>query len=216
LAGFAAEADLARLSSAIAGRGRRVPTPVAHRRAGILALGGVPVVVPTGGFLQASRAGEAMLTRLVVGATAGARRVADLYCGAGTFTFPLAATGASVLALDGAAEAVAALAAAARAAGLSGRIEARRRDLDRDPLAARELEGLGAAVFDPPRSGAAAQAAALAASGVPVVVAVSCNPATFARDARTLVDGGYRPGTVTPVDQFPWSAHLELAAVFTR
>jgi 23S rRNA (uracil1939-C5)-methyltransferase len=157
-----------------------------------------------------------LLVQLVTGAAAGAWRVADLHCGVGTFTFPLAAAGAAVLAADREAEAVAAVAAAAKAVGLAARVEAQRRDLGRDPLAGRELEGLGAVVLDPPRSGAAAQAAALAASAVPTVIAVSCNPATFARDARTLVDGGYRPGTVVPIDQFPWSTHLELVAVFTR
>jgi 23S rRNA (uracil1939-C5)-methyltransferase len=215
LAAFAAEADLARLSFAPAGR-RGPPTPIAHRRAGVTAFAGVPVVVPPGAFLQASRAGERLLVQLVTGAAAGAGRVADLHCGVGTFTFPLAAAGAAVLAADREAEAVAAVAAAAKAVGLAARVEAQRRDLGRDPLAGRELEGLGAVVLDPPRSGAAAQAAALAASAVPTVIAVSCNPATFARDARTLVDGGYRPGTVVPIDQFPWSTHLELVAVFTR
>jgi 23S rRNA (uracil1939-C5)-methyltransferase len=90
------------------------------------------------------------------------------------------------------------------------------RDLFRNPLAGPELGRFAAVVFDPPRAGAKAQAAALAAGGPPVVVAVSCNPATFARDARTLMDGGYRVDLIVPIDQFPWSAHVEVMARFSR
>ena len=148
-------------------------------------------------------------------ATAGARRVADLFCGCGTFALPLAAR-AEVLAVEGSAAMVAALAAGWRATPGLRRVVAARRDLFRRPLLAAELAGLDAVVIDPPRAGAEAQTRELAASGVPVIAAVSCDPATFARDARILVDGGYRLDWVQPVDQFRWSGHVELAAQLSR
>jgi 23S rRNA (uracil1939-C5)-methyltransferase len=110
----------------------------------------------------------------------------------------------------------AALINAARRAGLGNKVTAETRDLDRRPLSATELARFDAAVFDPPRPGAKIQAGEIARSKVPVVVAVSCNPATFARDARVLVDGGYALGAVTPLDQFLWSPHVETIAVFRK
>jgi 23S rRNA (uracil1939-C5)-methyltransferase len=141
--------------------------------------------------------------------------VADLYAGCGTFSFPLA-RGARVHAVEGDAEAIGALGAAARRAGLDGRVTTAQRDLAVDPLTEQELSRFDAIVFDPPRAGAKAQCERLARSNVPAVVAVSCDPATFARDARILVDGGYRLLEVTPIDQFIWSPHVELTAVFRR
>lgn len=212
LAAFAVAQDLARLSW----RGPDGFTdPVAHRRAGVIRFDDITVTIPPGGFLQASAEGEAALTRLVRHGVGQAKRVADLFCGAGTFTLPLAG-GAQVTAIDGERPAVDALAAAARRGGRGERIAAQHRDLFRQPLLPAELRGFDAVVFDPPRAGARDQAAALAASTVPVVVAVSCNPSTLARDARTLVDGGYRLERATPVDQFLWSPHLEAVAVFRR
>ena len=119
-------------------------------------------------------------------------------------------------ALEGDGDAVAALLAGCKSATGLKQIQAERRDLARRPLAGPELKGFDAAVFDPPRAGAREQAEALAASAVPTVVAVSCDPGTFARDARILADGGFRLESVLPVDQFTWSAHVELAAVFRR
>ncbi len=213
LAAFAEAQDLARLSWQ---SGRGAPEPLAQRRLPLLTLGAAQVTPPPGGFLQPSREGEAALVALVRAALpAGALRVADLYAGIGTFAFALADP-ARVLAYEGEARAVAALEAAARQPAVRGRVAGERRDLDRQPLHAEELDVFDALVFDPPRAGAAAQAPHIAASRVPTVIAVSCNPASFARDARTLVEGGYRLERVTPVDQFPWSGHLELVAVFTR
>ncbi len=212
LAEFAAAQDLARLSW----RGADGFTdPVAHRRAGVVHFDEVPVTIPPGGFLQASAEGEAALTRLVRDGVGPAKRIADLFCGAGTFALPMARS-AQVTAIDGEGPAIEALAAAARRGGRGERITAQRRDLFRQPLTAAELRGFDAVVFDPPRAGARDQAEALAASAVPVVVAVSCNPSSLARDARTLVDGGYRLERATPVDQFLWSPHLEAVAVFRR
>lgn len=178
-------------------------------------IGRAAVDLPPGGFLQAVPAAEAAMAAFAGEALQGAARIADLYCGVGAFSLRLAET-AQVLAVDGSAEAVAALAAAAgRTPGLKPvRVEAR--DLDRRPVLATELNRLDAAVFDPPRAGAAAQAGELARSKLSAVVAVSCNPATFARDARTLVDAGFRLEQVLPVDQFLWSPHVELVGVFRR
>lgn len=211
LAAFAEAADLARLSLRA---GTAAPVePLAHRRAGVLSIGGVPVSPPPGGFLQASPSGEAALRRLVADGVGRARRIADLFAGSGTFALPLAAAGAAVHAVEGDAAAVATLrAAAVRVAGVT----VERRDLDRDPVPAGDLARFDAVVFDPPRAGADAQAREIARSGVPRVVGVSCNPASFARDARTLVDAGYALTAVTPVDQFLWSAHVELVGVFGR
>ncbi len=173
------------------------------------------VVLPPRAFLQAAPAAEAEMVRLVTAAVGPAKRVADLFCGLGTFTFPLA-TSAALLAVDGDRQAITALESAAkRTPGLKP-IEAKVRDLFREPLSAKELERFDAVVFDPPRAGAAAQAAALGASRVGIVVAVSCNPATLARDARILIDGGYALERVTPIDQFLYSPHVEAVAVFRR
>lgn len=173
------------------------------------------VVLPPRSFLQASSVAENEMVRIVTQAVGKVKRVADLFCGMGTFTFPLAQT-ASVLAVDGERSAIDALSnAAKRTSGLKP-IETRVRDLFREPMSARELKGYDAAVFDPPRAGAATQAASLAQSDVKTVVAVSCNPATLARDARILIDAGFTLERVTPIDQFLYSPHIEAVAVFRR
>ena len=142
-------------------------------------------------------------------------RIADLFCGVGTFTFRLAGV-APVLAADGAAPAVRALSAAiSTAPGLHG-VTAEARDLTRRPLLAEEMRRIDTVVFDPPRAGAAEQAAEIARSGVSRAIGVSCNPATFVRDARTLIDAGFRLERLKPVDQFLWSPHIELVGVFSR
>ncbi|EWY36132.1 RNA methyltransferase [Skermanella stibiiresistens SB22] len=210
LADFAEAQDIGRVSW------RRSPAfaaePVAARRPLVARFGGVAVPVRPGAFLQASAEGEEALVGLVKAGVGPAKRIADLFAGVGTFTFPLAA-GASVHAVEGDSDAHADLKAAART--LSN-VAAERRDLFTDPLTEGELGRFDAVVFDPPRAGARAQAARLAVSRVPTVVGVSCDPATFARDARALVDGGYRLEGVTPVDQFLWSPHIEVVGVFRR
>ncbi len=177
--------------------------------------GAIILLPPPGGFLQAVRSAEDALAEAVLTGIGPARAVADLFAGAGTFTFRLARR-AKVTAVEGEAALVTALERAARRATGLKPVTARRRDLFRNPLAPAELAGFDAVVFDPPRAGAKAQAEALARSAVPRVVAVSCNPATLARDARILVDGGYRLADVQPVDQFLWSAHIEAVATFVR
>jgi 23S rRNA (uracil1939-C5)-methyltransferase len=188
---------------------------VAVREAPALAIGLARVTLPPGGFLQATAAGEEALAGLVMGAVADARRIADLFCGVGPFALRLAAS-AAVMALDSDGAAIAALAAAARhAVGLKP-VTTGVRNLFSEPLVAAELKGFDAVVFDPPRSGAEAQARQLAKSSVPVVVAVSCDAQSLARDAGILIAGGYRLERVTAVDQFKWSSHVEAIAVFRR
>ncbi|HSV02446.1 MAG TPA: RNA methyltransferase [Phenylobacterium sp.] len=178
-------------------------------------LGPAVVSLPPGGFLQATAGAEAAMAGFVAEAAAGAGRIADLYCGVGTFTFRLAQI-APVHAADVAADAIRALTSAlAGAPGLKD-IAAEARDLVRRPVLAAELKRVDVAVLDPPRAGAAEQTAELARSAVGRVVGVSCNPATFARDARTLVEAGFRLTRVLPVDQFLWSPHIELVGVFER
>lgn len=179
-----------------------------------MTMGKATLTLPPGSFLQATVAGEETLAALVKEYCGRAKHIADLFCGVGPFALRLAER-ARVTAFDADAPAVAALDKAAHAPGLKP-VKAETRDLFRRPLVPQELRDYDAVVFDPPRQGAQAQAQKLAASQVPVVVAVSCNAATFARDARILVDGGYRLEGVTPVDQFRHTPHVELVARLTK
>ena len=178
-------------------------------------LSGAVVSPPPGSFLQASEASEAFMAQTVINAAGKAKQVADLFCGCGTFTFALAQK-AKVFAVDGDGPALEALEGGIRQAKLSGRITTQKRDLFKEPLSALELNAYQTVVFDPPRAGAYAQVEHLSRSKVPTVVAVSCDPDTFARDAAQLIAGGYTLNWVQPVDQFRWSAHLEVVACFTR
>ena len=180
-----------------------------------IAVGSATVVLPPGSFLQATLAGEETLATLVLKHCTRAKHVADLFCGVGPFALRLAAR-SKVTAYDSDAGSVSALQkAAASTPGLKP-VRCEARDLFRRPLVPQELREFDAIVFDPPRQGAQAQAQALAASRIPLVVAASCNVATFARDARILIDAGYRLEGVTPVDQFRHTPHVELVARFTR
>ncbi len=169
-------------------------------------LSGAQVAFPPGGFLQATADGESDLISCVQETVAGAARIADLFAGLGTFAL---ATGAAY-----AAEASRDAAAALKRAAPNLNVE--HRDLYRRPLDANELRSFDAAILDPPRAGAAEQVAALARSAVARIAYVSCNPATFGRDAKMLAEGGYALEWVQPVGQFRWSTHVELAACFTR
>ncbi len=184
-------------------------------RTPMVALGKARVGLPHGAFLQATQGSEADMIRLVREGVGEAKRVADLFCGVGTFTFPLAET-AVVHALDGAGPAVSALKSAIASAPGLKTITPEARDLFRRPLLAEEMKGLDAVVFDPPRAGAEAQSTEIARSKVARAVAVSCNPQTFARDAKILVDAGFSLDSVTPLDQFLWSPHVELVGVLSR
>jgi 23S rRNA (uracil1939-C5)-methyltransferase len=207
LAQLAAEHRLARIS--IDGQS------MVERAVPRLELAGLTVSPPPGAFLQAVSAAEAAISEEVLAAAGKPRRAADLFCGLGTLAFALARS-AKVKAIDSDPAAIEALRLAARHAKGLKPIEADVRDLFREPLSASELNGFDAVLFDPPRAGAKAQAAELARSRVPVVVAVSCYPGTLARDVRILIDGGYRLERVVPIDQFLFSAHVESVAYLRR
>ena len=207
LVAVAATANLARLSW----NGESVVT----RRPPVQMMGQARVEPPPGGFLQATVHAEAVLVVAMRRATDGARRIADLFAGSGTFALPLAEN-AEVHAVESEAEALAALDTAWRATPGLKKVGTETRDLFHRPLLTREFDPFDAVVFDPPRQGARAQVAELARSGIARIGAVSCNPATFARDARILIVGGFMLDWVQPVDQFRWSPHIELAAAFER
>ena len=207
LAGMAGRAGLARLTwdgeIVVAAR------PATQR------FGKALVTPPPGGFLQATSEGEAALLASVRDAVGSVRRMADLFAGAGTFALPLAET-ADVHAVEGEPLAIAALDAAWRQTPGLHRVTTEARDLFRRPLMPDELARFDALVVDPPRAGCEAQAREIANSSVPVVAMVSCNPVTFARDARIMAAGGYAIDWVQVVDQFRWSPHVELVARMSR
>ncbi|MEO8317622.1 MAG: methyltransferase [Bradyrhizobium sp.] len=179
----------------------------------VISVGIAQVALPPGSFLQATVAGEETLAALVVDHCKRAKHVADLFCGVGPFALRLAAK-SRVAAFDNDANSIAALQKAATSTSGLKPLKAEARDLFRRPLVPQELRDYDAVVFDPPRQGAQAVATQLAASKIPTVVAVSCNVATFARDAKILIDGGYKIDGVTPVDQFRHTPHVELVARF--
>ena len=207
LAAFAAKLGLARLTVN--------NELVAQSHAPVIRWAGAEVTPPPGSFLQAVPEAERALQDLVVESVGNAKRIADLFAGCGTFAFALAQR-AAVAAFDSETDAIAALTTAARNASGLKPITAERRDLFRRPLQPRELDAFDAVAIDPPRAGAKAQSEQLALSKVRRIVAVSCAPATFARDARILIDGGYTLTRVTPIDQFLWTPHIELVALFER
>jgi 23S rRNA (uracil1939-C5)-methyltransferase len=216
--GLSADARVRAAEAAQAGDFARVTLAgeaIYGARQAVVTLGPANVALPPGAFLQAVPAAEAAMAQFAVEAVSGAARIADLFCGVGTFTFRLAQVG-SVLAADSSAPAIAALKAAVGGAPGLKAITAEARDLSRRPILARELAKIDAVVFDPPRAGALEQAQEIARSAVSRVVGVSCNPATFARDARVLVDAGFTLERILPVDQFLWSPHVELVGVFSR
>jgi 23S rRNA (uracil1939-C5)-methyltransferase len=209
LAAFADEHDLCRISWQTGADWE----PVAQRRPARVRFGPTTVNPPPNAFLQPSRQGEAAIVDLVCKALAPSAptHIADFYAGCGALTFPLSAL-ARVTAFEGNDEMADAITRAASEASVT----VERRDLVRQPLSTMELNTFDAAVFDPPRAGARPLAEALADSTISTVVAVSCNPSTLGRDLRLLMDGGYRIEDVTPIDQFPWSSHLEAVAVLRR
>ena len=187
---------------------------IALRTMPVQRFGKALVAPPPGAFLQATAQGEAALLSAVKEAIGPARRVGDLFAGSGTFSLPLAET-AEVLAVESDAAMLAALDRGWRQAQGLHRVTTETRDLFRRPLEPDEFKGFDAVVIDPPRAGAEAQTATLARSRVPVIAAVSCNPVTFARDARSLTEAGYVLDWVQVVDQFRWAAHVELVARFS-
>jgi 23S rRNA (uracil1939-C5)-methyltransferase len=186
---------------------------IALNRTPVLQIAGIPVAVPPESFLQPSKAAEGQLQSLALESANGAREIADLFCGCGTFALSLASR-ASIVAIDSSAAQIQALGQAVRAQKM--RVKVDQRDLFRRPLSSDEMARFDAVVLDPPRVGAIAQCRELAAARVASLLYVSCNPASFGRDARILCDAGYRLTRVVPVDQFLWSPHVELFAHFTR
>jgi 23S rRNA (uracil1939-C5)-methyltransferase len=210
LAAAAEQLDLARLSLRLNGE---VET-LAQRRQPAVSFGGVTIPLPAGAFLQPSKEGEAVLQSLVLeGLSDITGPVGDLFCGVGTFALAIAAKGHAVTAYDHLLMQTAPL-------NSTGRAHAQQRDLFRQPMLCEEVVGLSALVIDPPRAGASEQCAELnrlpESARLQRVIMVSCNPATFSRDARLLEDAGFHLQKVTPVDQFIWSAHLEVVAIFDR
>lgn len=208
---FAAKHDIGSVRVNIGG----FTDPVAERRPPVVRLGKAAVPLPSGAFLQATKHGEQAMVDLVLAETKGAKKVLDLFCGLGTFSIPLAEQ-AAVHAVEGAKNMVDALNAGANfVKGLHG-VTTEHRDLFRRPLFMHELNAYDAVVIDPPRAGAKAQTEELASSKVPTIIGVSCNPNTFSRDARTLVDGGYTLDYIQPIDQFLWNHHVEIVGVFRK
>ncbi len=203
----ASEGDFARVT--LAGE------TVYGARQPLVKLGPAVVALPAGAFLQAVPAAERAMVDFAVAEAQGASRLADLYCGVGTFTFRLAEIGA-VHAAEMSAPAIEALKTAMGSTPGLKPIQAEARDLIRRPVLSTELAKTDVVVIDPPRAGAAEQTVEIAKSKVAKVISVSCNPATFAKDARALVEAGFRLEKVLPVDQFVWSPHIELVGVFSR
>jgi 23S rRNA (uracil1939-C5)-methyltransferase len=188
---------------------------VVEPRKPVVQFGSVAVAVPPGAFLQATEAAEQAMAGLVGQHLSRAKKVADLFAGCGSFALRLAAK-SEVHAVEGDAPALAALDHAFRFASGLKRVTSERRDLFRRPMTFKELNGFDGLVFDPPRAGAEDQSKQIARSDVPLVAAVSCNPVTLARDLRILIDGGYTLKSVTPIDQFLWSPHVEAVALLTK
>ena len=206
LAALMEQADLARLHWGDESLTRRAPVQI---------MGRARVTPPPGAFLQATAEGEAALLSVVRKSLQGASRIVDLFAGCGTFSLPLAAT-ADIHAVEGLSAPLEALDAGWRATPGLHRVTTEIRDLSARPLLPDELNRFDGALIDPPRTGAAAQAAQLAASDLARVAWVSCDPVTFARDAKTMIEGGYRMGPIFVVDQFRWSPHVETVTSFTR
>ena len=202
LTSFAAQHDLARLS---VDRGLG-PESLYEPQPATVTLSGRRVGFPAGGFLQATEDGESALIDAVLEAIVASKTIADLFAGLGTFALAANATYAAEASRD--------TAVALKRAAPNMSVE--HRDLYRQPLDPKELKPFEAVILDPPRAGAAEQATTLARSSVGRIAYISCNPATFGRDAKMLVDGGFKLEWVTPVGQFRWSTHVELAACFTR
>lgn len=208
LVGLAERADLARLSWG----DRATAEPIVTRRTPLLLFGEARIEPPPGVFLQATKRAEQAMRTAVSEWAGAASRLADLFAGIGALTF---GRPGKVALFESDRAAVAALDAARRRLPV-GAVTAERRDLFRNPLTAKELDTFDAVVLDPPRAGATAQSGELAKSRVPRVIYGSCDPGSFARDARTLRDGGYRLEKLLPIDQFLWSPHVELIALFAR
>jgi 23S rRNA (uracil1939-C5)-methyltransferase len=208
LAELAETLDIARISHRT--KDFKTPEVILSRKPVIKKFGRLNVALPPATFLQASYAGEKALSDIVLKYASDSKNIADLFCGCGTFT---GLFDANVTAIDGDPQAINAL---TRATAPFKNMTVKRRELFKNPLKATELNSFDCVIFDPPRAGAKEQALELAKAAVPRVIGISCNPATFARDAKILAQGGYALRSLTLVDQFVWSAHVEVAALFEK
>ncbi len=210
LADFAHNHEIARLAIDLNG----LIEPIVAMNDILVDFGGNKIALPVGGFLQPSKAGEDIIASLVASAVADADKIAHLYSGCGSLTFPIAENSnkPKIHAVDGANTQINAL----RKAAGGTRITTEIRDLAKNPLGVDELNKFDAVVFDPPRIGAMAQAKILAKSDVKKIIAVSCNPASLARDLQILATGGYKIRSITPIDQFTWSFHVEALVILSR
>lgn len=214
LVAFAEKYDIGRLSWQENGKGE--PEVILQRTGVTTKFASTEVELPAQPFLQPSKQGEDALVDLALSALSGKeKKILDLYAGCGSFTFALAEK-AIVHAVESNAAALKTLELSAGRNKMGGRITTEVRDLSRQPLMGKELDKYDAVLFDPPRAGAKEQAEEIARSNIPLVIAISCNPATFGRDAAALIEGGYILEKTVPVDQFTWSAHVEVAAVFRK
>ena len=212
---FAGEHGVVRVG--FQGDERFPPETIIQFEAPVVHFGATSMPFPSGAFLQPSAAGEkALREAMQLLIPPGAMRIVELFSGCGAFGIPLAAAGFRVAAYEAEEPMIYAMGQVAGRAGLGGRISGRVRDLARQPVRPEEMDGVDLVLLDPPRNGATAQIEQIADSDVPAVVYVSCNPASFARDAGTLADSGYTLRQVIPVDQFVHTAHLELVALFQR
>jgi 23S rRNA (uracil1939-C5)-methyltransferase len=182
----------------------------------LVAFGGVEVELPVGSFLQATQTGQLAITSIILETLKEHKRVVDLYCGAGTYSLPLVMDGHIVQAYEGSNEMITALHNAIRQSNLDSKIAVGTRDLFKRPVKQHELKNFDAVVINPPRNGALPQADEIAKSDVKKVVMVSCNPATFERDTKSLINGGFVLERAAAIDQFYWNAHLEVVGVFCR
>ena len=208
--GFSQQNDIARVSY----RYKSEVFPVIQRRSVQMQAGEVSIDLPPGAFQQATKAGQEAITAEILQGIKGASKVIDLYAGCGTYTFPIAAF-AKVHAVEGSQEMVSAINQTAGRQHISG-VCAEMRDLVKQPVPAKTLKSYDAIVINPPRNGAGAQVEEIAKSGVKRMVMVSCNPVTFSEDAKLLKAAGYALKRAVPIDQFVWSSHLELVAVFEK
>jgi len=213
LVSFAEKYNIGRMSWQENGKGE--PEIIAQRTAVTTDFSGATIELPASPFLQPSKVGEEALVDFALSCLDKEKKILDLYAGCGSFTFALATKGI-VHAVESNPAALKSLELSAGRAGIGGRITTETRDLSRQPLMGKELEKFDAILFDPPRAGAKEQAVEIAKSNIPVVIAISCNPSTFGRDAAAMIEGGYTLEKVMPVDQFTWSAHVEIAAVFRK
>ena len=217
LAVFADSHDISRISwNLFDSKFGQAAEPITTRRVVTMQFGDVAVKIPPDAFVQPTAQGEEIIREKVTEAVEGAKRIVELFAGCGALALPLAMRGHHVSAFDLAENHIAALSLAARSNGIGERVKVEARNLHRRPLVGSEFDRVDAVILDPPRGGAAPQAIHLAASEVPVIAYVSCDPHSFARDTEVLIAGGYSLRDVVPFDQFLWSPHVELIGIFKK